>query len=47
MEPTVERDINFRIYKDFRALRGYQLIGLQKLRTTLLDPEGGYSAELP
>ena len=47
MEPTVERDINFRIYKDFRALRGYQLMGLQRLRATLLNPEGGDRAELP
>lgn len=46
-EPTLEREINFRIYKDFRALRSYQLRGLQRLRLTLLDPEGGYSAEFP
>lgn len=47
MASTLGRDINFRIYKDFRALRGYQLLGLKKLRAVLLDPEGDLGAELP
>lgn len=41
--PTEEREINFRIYKDFRALRSYQLTSLRKLREELLT--GGQSAE--
>jgi hypothetical protein len=44
--PTTEREINFRIYKDLRALRAYQLRGLEQLRTTLLNPEGESNAEL-
>ena len=44
--PTVDRDINFRIYRDFRALRAYQLRGLQSLRDTLLEPKGGSSADV-
>jgi hypothetical protein len=47
VEPTIGRVINFRVYKDFRALRTYQLIGLKRLRTALLDPEGGYNAAFP
>lgn len=35
--PTEGRDINFRIYKDFRALRAYQRQGLTQLRTMLMD----------
>lgn len=46
-EPTTGRAVNFRVYKDFRALRTYQLRGLKRLRTALLDPEGGFSAEFP
>lgn len=46
MPPTSDRDINFRIYKDFRALRSYQLRGLKRLRAALLDPKGDESAEL-
>lgn len=37
--PTDGRDVNFRIYKDFRALRTYQMRGLAKLKGKLL--EGG------
>lgn len=46
IEPTIDREINFRIYKDFRALRGYQTLGLKMLRDTLLNPEDKYGAEL-
>lgn len=46
MAPTIERSINFRIYKDFRALRGYQLRGLELLRDALLNPEDNYGTEL-
>lgn len=34
-QPISDRTLNFRIYKDFRALRSYQLRGLNKLRTAL------------
>lgn len=34
--PTAGREINFRVYKDFRALRAYQLFGLRSLKTELL-----------
>ncbi len=47
VEPTAERIINFRLYKDFRALRAYQALGLKRLRMALLDPEGGYNAAFP
>lgn len=43
-EPTIGRVVNFRLYKDFRALRTYQLLGLKRLRMALLDPEGDYDA---
>ncbi|QQQ29612.1 hypothetical protein [Chryseobacterium indoltheticum] len=35
-EPTKDRDINFRIYKDFEALKDYQSIGISKARDFLL-----------
>lgn len=35
--PTVNRDVNFRIYKDFQALRSYQEQGLKALKTKLLE----------
>lgn len=44
--PTLERDVNFRLYKDFRALRGYQILGLKRLRATLLDTGGGADADV-
>jgi hypothetical protein len=44
--PTVDREINFRIYRDFRALRAYQLRGLQRLRDALLDPQGELGADV-
>lgn len=36
-EPTKEREINFRIYKDFESLRAYQILGLKTAQTTLLE----------
>lgn len=45
-EPTLERDVNFRIYKDCRALRGYQVLGLKRLRDNLLNIDGGFGADL-
>lgn len=35
--PTQGREINFRVYKDFRALRSYHLMGLRILRDSLLE----------
>jgi hypothetical protein len=35
--PTLNRDINFRIYKDFEALKAYQVIGVAKSRDYLLS----------
>jgi predicted nucleotidyltransferase len=35
MAPTSGREINFRIYKDFRALTDYHANGLESLRTEL------------
>lgn len=36
IDPTIGRDINFRIYKDFEALKSYQIIGVQKIKDKLL-----------
>lgn len=36
IEPTKDREINFRIYKDFEALKSYQLIGVTKVKDKLL-----------
>ena len=36
IEPTKEREINFRIYKDFEALKSYQINGVLKIRDQLL-----------
>lgn len=47
LEPTVGRDINFRVYKDFAALRGYQLDGLKQLRLKQVETEGEANAGLP
>jgi hypothetical protein len=38
VSPTKNREINFRIYKDFEALKSYQLIGLTKVKDQLLNP---------
>ena len=35
--PTEGRDINFKIYKDFDALRSYQIHGVESLRVALLE----------
>ena len=35
--PTIERLINFRIYKDFEALKSYQIIGINKAKDYLLN----------
>lgn len=35
--PTFNREINIRIYKDFKSLRDYQTQNLEKLRTKLLE----------
>lgn len=37
IEPTINREINFRIYKDFEALKSYQMIGINKVRDLLLQ----------
>lgn len=47
LEPTIGRDINFRIYKDFSALRSYQLRGLKKVQLALAESESDDVAELP
>jgi hypothetical protein len=44
LSPTVGRDIRFRVYKDFDALRGYQLRGLQKIRDSILSLQGDSDA---
>lgn len=46
VEPTLERSVNVRVYRDFEALRGYQANGLRILKDQLLtdQPE---SAEVP
>lgn len=36
LDPTKEREINFRIYKDFEALKSYQSIGITKAKDHLL-----------
>jgi hypothetical protein len=46
IDPTKEREINFRIYKDFRALRSYQLMSIRKAYATLLDAPENKNAEL-
>ncbi|MFX1708820.1 hypothetical protein PV783_32945 [Chitinophaga sp. CC14] len=37
--PTIDRTINFRIYKDFEALKAYQKNGVNKIRDKLLNPQ--------
>jgi len=36
--PTLDKEINFRIYKDFEALRAYQNASINKLKDNLLKP---------
>lgn len=36
LEPTIDREINFRIYKDFEALKSYQNIGIMIAKDQLL-----------
>ena len=38
IDPTIDREINFRIYKDFEALKTYQVIGVIKAKDQLLKP---------
>ena len=35
-DPTIDREINFRIYKDFEALRSYQIESITKLKDLLI-----------
>ena len=35
--PTEDREIKFRIYKDYDALRTYQILGVKSLRVALLE----------
>lgn len=37
LDPTLDREINFRIYKDFESLRAYQKGSINKLRDLLLN----------
>lgn len=37
IEPTIDRVINFRIYRDFESLRAYQIHGLKKLQLKLQE----------
>jgi len=39
LEPANDRVINIRIYKDFEALRAYQVQNFEKLKITLLQEE--------
>lgn len=34
--PTIKKEINFRIYKDFEALRAYQLMNLNQLKDKII-----------
>jgi len=36
VKPTEDREINLRIYKDFEALRAYQIDGINKIKDNLL-----------
>jgi hypothetical protein len=36
IDPTMDREINFRIYKDFEALRSYQTDSIEKVKDILL-----------
>ena len=36
LDPTIDREINFRIYKDFEALKSYQAISITKVKDQLL-----------
>jgi hypothetical protein len=36
IDPTKDREINFRIYKDFEALKAYQMMGVIKAKDQLL-----------
>ena len=36
IDPTIDRDINFRIYKDFESLREYQSQGIGKLKDKII-----------
>ena len=36
MEPTIGKEINFRIYKDFESLKSYQNIAINKAKDVLL-----------
>ncbi len=39
VEPTVGREVNLRIYRDFDSLRGYQASGIEALRTSLAEDD--------
>jgi hypothetical protein len=39
IDPTKNREINFRIYKDFEALKAYQLIGVAKIKDQLINSQ--------
>lgn|SRR3990172_4556058 len=39
IDPTIDKDIKLRIYKDFECLRYYQSSNLKKLRNILLEGE--------
>lgn len=41
LEPANDRVINIRIYKDFEALRAYQVQNFENLKITLLQEENG------
>lgn len=41
IEPTVNKDINFRIYKDFESLREYQSNCISKLKDNLIKNYNG------
>lgn len=37
IDPTIDREINFRIYKDFESLREYQSQGIGKLKDKIIS----------
>jgi hypothetical protein len=39
IDPTKDRDVKLRIYKDYDALRHYQAYGIERLRNMITDSE--------
>ncbi len=37
INPTVGREVNLRVYRDYDSLRAYQITGIERLRSSLLE----------